>query len=72
MFEMVTIIFMIMMIGAFVVGWVAAMAGVFFEIGIRSFEFVNEKVEGETWVVKAIVWVAIIYLVILFMSGAFS
>ena len=72
MFEMVASIVMIMMVGAFVVGWVAAMAGVFFEIGIRSFEFVNEKVEGETWVVKAIVWVAIIYLVILFMSGAFT
>jgi hypothetical protein len=72
MFEMVASIVMIMTVGMFVVGWVAAMAGVFFEIGIRSFEFVNEKVEGETWVVKAIVWVAIIYLVILFMSGAFT
>ena len=61
-----------MMVGAFVVGWVAAMAGVFFEIGIRSFEFVNGKIEGETWVVKAIIWVAIAYLVVLFMSGAFT
>ena len=72
MFEVVATLFTIMMIGAFVLGWVAAMAGVLFEMGVQSFEFVNEKVEGETWVVKAIVWVAIIYLVILFMSGAFT
>ena len=72
MFEVVASIVVIMTVGMFIFGWVAAMAGVFFEIGIRSFEFVNEKVEGETWVVKAIVWVAITSLVVLFMSGAFT
>ena len=72
MFEVVATLFTIMMISAFVLGWVAAMAGVFFEIGIRSFEFVNKRVEGDTWTVKVIVWVAIIYLIILFMSGAFT
>lgn len=72
MFEIVATLFTILMIGAFVLGWIAAMAGVFFEIGIRSFEFVNERVEGETWAVKAIIWVAIIYLIVLFMTGAFT
>jgi hypothetical protein len=72
MFEVVVTIFTILMISMFVFGWTAAMAGVFFEIGIRSFEFVNKKVEGDTWVVKAIVWVAIICLIVLFMSGAFT
>ncbi len=72
MFEVFVTLFTIVIISAFVLGWVAAMAGVFFEIGIRSFEFVNKRVEGDTWTVKVIVWVAIIYLIILFMSGAFT
>tara|TARA_R100001510_G_C7592554_1_gene161774 strand:+ start:562 stop:780 length:219 start_codon:yes stop_codon:yes gene_type:complete len=72
MIEIITSIFMIMLVGAFVLGWTAAMAGVIFEMGVRSFEFVNEKVEGESWVDKVIIWVAIIYLIILFMSGAFT
>ena len=72
MFEVVVTIFTVLMIGMFILGWTAAMAGVLFEMGVRSFEFVNERVEGETWVTKAVVWISIVYLVILFTSGAFT
>ena len=72
MFEVVVTICTVLMIGMFILGWTAAMAGVLFEMGVRSFEFVNERVEGETWVTKAVVWISIVYLVILFTSGAFT
>ena len=72
MFEVVVTIFTVLMIGMFILGWTAAMAGVLFEMGVRSFEFVNERVEGETCVTKAVVWISIVYLVILFTSGAFT
>jgi len=65
MFEVFVTIFTILMISMFVLGWTAAMAGVFFEMGIRSFEFVNKKVEGEPWLTKAVVWLAIIYILVL-------
>ena len=72
MFEIILDIMLVLLISAACLSFLFAFTGVMFEIWVYIFEWIRERISEDNTATKFTVWVAIIYLFVLFTTGAFT